>query len=172
MAGPVGSGPSPAGYNHEYSSTIKLPTFTRSTRVLSIRLHTVAPTTDGGRPGPRTPPEVPRPPPNRRQQTKHKLLAPIASAGGLPPLVIAHPASFQPAHVPAAPHSGAGAPAPWTGRVVRYPFVGRERQAVPLGELCAPSRSHLGARWWAPEQTFHDAFLRGMSGGWVMRLSI
>ena len=38
------------------------------------------------------------------------------------------------------------------------PFVGiRVRQAVPLGALCAPPRSHLGARWWAPEQTFHDA---------------
>ena len=27
------------------------------------------------------------------------------------------------------------------------PFVGWVRQAVPLGALCAPPRSHLGARW-------------------------
>ncbi len=46
------------------------------------------------------------------------------------------------------------------------------RQAVPLGAQCAPPRSHLGARWWAPEQTFYDALLSGMSGGWVMWLSI
>ena len=26
--------------------------------------------------------------------------------------------------------------------------VGRERQAVPLGALCAPPHSHLGALWW------------------------
>ena len=42
-------------------------------------------------------------------------------------------------------------------------FVGiRVRQAVPLGALWAPPRSHLDARWWAPEQTYSRCPLRGM----------
>ena len=45
----------------------------------------------------------------------------MAPAGLLPALVIAHPTSFQPAHMPAAPCCGAGASVPWTGRVVEYP---------------------------------------------------
>ena len=44
------------------------------------------------------------------------------------------------------------------------PLVGGVRQAVPLGALLAPPCSHLGARWWAPEQIFHDALLRWEEG--------
>ena len=68
--------------------------------------------------------QVARPPIATNKHNSHyKLLAPASAGGLLPARVVAHPASLQPAHVPAAPHSGAGAPAPWTGRVVGYPSL-------------------------------------------------